>query len=101
MRAVVLAFVVALAACGPKPSPNGVTPNDAIVFIRTNVGDADLILDGHYVGHVAMLRGGVAVEPGKHHLELRHDEYFSTYLELDLAKAERKKIAMDLAPILP
>ena len=88
-------------ACGPKPAPNGITPADAVVFIRTNVGDADLILDGHYVGHVAMLRAGVAMEPGKHRLELRHDDYLSTYLELDLRRAERRKVAMELSPILP
>ena len=33
--------------------------------------------------------------------ELRHEDYFSSYLELTLAKAERKKVSMELAPILP
>jgi len=41
------------------------------------------------------------VVPGTHRFELRHDDYFSSYLELTVARAERKSVAMELAPILP
>jgi len=96
-------LVVALAGagCGPRPAPNAVTPNDAVMYVRSNVGDADLYVDGRFVGPLNVLRGGVAVDPGMHRIELRHDNYFSRYLELDLHRAERKRLALELAPVLP
>jgi hypothetical protein len=98
----VLLLGLMVGACGPKPDPvTGVLPSDAVVTIKTNVADADLVLDGHFIGRVGMLRGGVAVVAGKHRLELRHDDYFSSYLEVDLAKSEKRKVAMDLSPRLP
>jgi hypothetical protein len=43
----------------------------------------------------------VAIEPGTHRLELRHEDYFSSYLELRVGHAERKKIVMNMAATLP
>lgn len=101
-RALAAALIVcSLAACGPRTGPNGVTSSDAIVYLKSNVRDAQVYLDGRFVAPLEALRGGLAVEPGNHRLELRHEDYFSSYLELPLARAERKKIALDLAPILP
>jgi hypothetical protein len=96
-------FVVAcaLAACGPKPAPNGVTADDAIVYVKSNVADAQVFIDGRFVGPLGMVRGGIAVEAGKHRLELRRDEYFSRYVELELARAEKKKLELPMAPVLP
>ena len=95
-------LVAVLAACsGPKVAPNGVTRNDAIVVFRSNVRDAQVYVDGRFVAPLNAIGGGVAVEPGTHRFELRHDDYFSSYLELTLARAERKKVALELAPILP
>jgi hypothetical protein len=93
----------ALVACGPPPGPSSeVTPNDAIVHIKTNVADADLYVDGRLIGRIGMLgRGGIAVEPGTHRLELRRDDYFSAYLEVQLARAQRKDVEMNLWAILP
>lgn len=98
-----LVLAAALAACGPPPAPSSeVTPNDAILYIKTNVADADLYVDGRLVGRIGMLgRGGVAVEAGTHRLELRRDDYFSTYLEVVLARAERRHVDMELWAILP
>ncbi len=101
MRVAALAFAVALAACGPKPPPSRVAPRDALVFVRANVGDAQVYVDGRFVGPVNAVRGGIAVDPGHHRVELRADDYFSRYVELDLARAERKKLQLDLAPVLP
>jgi hypothetical protein len=88
-------------ACGPKITAQGVTSADAIVYIRSNVRDAQLYIDGRFIAPLDVLRGGVAVEPGAHRFELRHEDYFSTYLELALARAERKRIAIEMAAILP
>ena len=98
-RTVVVAL--ALAACGPKPEPNAIPREEAIVYVRANVGEAQVLVDGRLVGSVHGVRGGIAVEPGHHRLELRHDDYFSRYVELDLHRSERRKLQLDMAPVLP
>jgi hypothetical protein len=100
---VALAAAAALAACGPPPpAADAVTPDDAVVYIKTNVADADLYVDGKLVGRIGFLRGGIAVVAGTHHLELRHgDDYFPTYREIKLARAERRRVDMNLWAILP
>ena len=73
-----------------------------LILIFVVMGWVVLSYLAHVLGPIlAALRGGVAVEPGTHRLELRHEDYFSSYLELTLVKAERKKVSMELAPILP
>jgi hypothetical protein len=99
MKALLLAL--ACAACGPKVGPNGVTSDDAIVVVKSNVRDAQVYLDGRFVASLEALGGGVAVSPGVHRMELRHDDFFSGYLELDLKRAERRKVTLALAPVLP
>ena len=94
-------LVLALAACGPKVGPNGVTADDAIILVKSNVRDAQVYVDGRFVAPLQALRGGVAVTPGTHRFELRHEDYFSAYLEMKVARAERRSIAMELAPVLP
>ena len=99
MRAALLAVAFLVAGC-----PRGGTPaedTDAIVVIRTEAAEAVLWLDGRYIGPIASLKGGVAVAPGAHRIEIRDDAHFSRYLELQLAPRERKVIEVELAPILP
>ena len=98
MRRLVL---LALVACGPKVGPNGVSPSDPVVYLRSNVADAQVYVDGRFVGPINVIKGGIALDPGKHRLELRHEDYFSRYVELDLARAEKKKLQLELAPVLP
>ena len=93
--------VLALAACGPKVGPAGVTADDAVVKLTSNVRDAQVYVDGQFIAPLDALRGGVAVVPGIHRFELRHDDYFSSYLELTLGRAEKKSVSMEMAPILP
>ncbi len=102
-RALVAAtLALALGACPANPEPSDVvTPADAILYIRSNLSDADLVVDGHTVGAIGMLHGGVAVEPGTHRLELKRDDYFSSYREVKVSRAERLRFTMDLLPKLP
>ena len=95
------ALLVMLVACGPKTVQTGVTREDAILSIRSNVRDAQVYVDGRFITPLDAAGGGIAVSAGTHRFELRHDDYFSSYLELTLVKAERKKVSMELAPILP
>lgn len=97
-RALLLVLIV---GCGGRNGPTRAPREDAVVVLKANVRDAQLYVDGRFVGPLDAIGGGVAVAPGVHRFELRHEEYFSTYLELTLAKSERKKLAVELAPVLP
>jgi hypothetical protein len=96
-----LATMLAVVACGPRPVPTGVTRDDAIIAITSNVRDAQVYVDGRFVAPLETATGGIAVAPGPHRFELRREDYFSRYLELTLARAERRKVTLELAPILP
>ena len=96
-----LLAALALAACGPKRPPEGPSPSDALVIVTSNVRDAQVYIDGRLVGPAGLLRHGIAMDPGKHLLELRHDDYFSRYVVLDLARAEHETLQLDMAPVLP
>ena len=100
MRAAALAVVLALAGC-PRSGGTPAGDADAVVVIRTEAPEAVLWLDGRYIGPIASLKGGVAVAPGAHRIEVRDDSHFSRYLELDLAPHERKVLDVELAPVLP
>jgi PEGA domain len=89
-----------LAACGGAQQP-GHSANDAIMFVTSNITDAQVYVDGRFIGSVALVKAGIAVDPGKHRVEIRHDDYFSRYAELDLHRAEKKQLDLDLAPVLP
>ena len=97
------ALIVALcAACGGKQRPaRGIGSDDAIVQLRSNVRDAHLYVDGRFIASLDAIGGGVAVEPGTHRFELRRDDYFSSYLEVTVGKAERKKLVVEMLPVLP
>jgi hypothetical protein len=69
--------------------------------VKSNVRDAQVYIDGRFVAPLNALGGGVAVEPGLHRFELRHDDYFSSYLELQLMRAERTQVAIEMAATLP
>jgi hypothetical protein len=96
-----LGLGLALAACGGSQRTAGVSRDDAVVKLTSNVTDAEVYVDGRFIAPLAAVGAGIAVEPGTHRFELRHEDYFSSYLELDLVRAERKQVAMDLAPVLP
>ena len=90
-----------LTACAPATAANRVTSGAAIIYITSNVGDAQLYVDGRFIAPLDALGGGIAVAPGAHRLELRHDDYFSSYLEVQVARAARQKLAIEMAAMLP
>jgi hypothetical protein len=96
-----LALVAALAACGATKKVGRVSADDAVFYVKSNVPEASVFVDGRYIGPVKIVRGGIAVVPGKHRLEIRHEDYFSGYVELELARAEKRKVDVQLARVLP
>lgn len=100
-RASAAIVALALGACGHPPRVHGVGEGDAVLTFRANVRDAGMWLDGVFVGSLDALPGGVAVPAGVHRLEIRHDDYFAYYAELELGRGERRRIDVELAPVLP
>lgn len=102
--AVVLAALAAvlppaLAGCGGAGRSS--SSRDAVVRLTCNVAEASLFVDGRFLAPVGLLRGGVALSPGEHRLELRHDGYLPRFFELSLAAAERRQLEAQLFPVLP
>jgi len=93
--------VAALAACGTPPPVNGVRSGQAVVVVTSNVADAQVYVDGRFIGMLGMVHAGLAMDPGTHRIELRHDDFFSRFAELHLARAEREKLDLEMAPVLP
>lgn len=89
-----------LSACGGA-SRSASTSRDAVVLLDCNVPDASLFVDGRFLAPVSLVRGGIALSPGVHRLELRHDAYLGRFLQLNLLPAERIRVDAQLFPILP
>ena len=90
-----------LGACGGASPQVKAARAQAIVLVQSNVRDAQLFVDGRFITTLDAARGGIALSPGAHRFELRRDDFFSSYLELQLGTAERKKVSMAMAPVLP
>jgi hypothetical protein len=94
--------LVALVGCSAaKTTPSRVTREDAVVVVKANVRDAQLYVDGRFIGPLDAIGGGVALAAGTHRFEIRHEDYFASYHELTLTKSQRLKLAVELAPVLP
>ena len=89
-----------LSACGGA-SRGRPASRDAVVLLDCNVPDASLFVDGRFLAPVSLVRGGIALSPGVHRLELRHDAYLGRFLQLTLLPAERIRVDAQLFPILP
>ena len=102
MRALSSAAAVLLVmclACGGTSAPP--SPSRAVLEIDCPVADAVLWVDGRYLAQLRDLRGGVALHPGHHQIELRHDRYHAHYEEIDLATGQRLRLDIRLAEALP
>jgi hypothetical protein len=88
-------------ACGAGTRSQGAKRSDAIVHIAAEVPDAELWVNDRFVGHVRSLRRGVALSPGSHRIELRHDGYHTHYEVVTVAPREQRTLTVELAQILP
>jgi len=98
-----LAWIAAVAACHSAAPAAEPQPRDAVglLYVTSNVGDALVYIDGNIVGAVSSVAKGLAVDPGRHRVELRHDDYFSRYAELALRSSQVARLTLDMVPILP
>lgn len=98
---IVIAVLLA-AGCGQaQRGVHGATRDDAIVYFSANVKDAGVWVDGLFIGGIESLHGGIAIDPGTHRIEVRHDDYFAYYEEVAVKAGERRTLEVALAPVLP
>jgi hypothetical protein len=53
------------------------------------------------VAQVRDLAGGLALPPGRHQIELRHERYHATYEEVELGRGQRLRVDLAMAEALP
>lgn len=104
-----LAIVLALAWTGasvgcsaPAQSVRSkVARNDAVIEIECSVAEAELWVNDRFIAHVGKLPKGIALSPGEHRLELRHDRHHTHYEMLTVSARERRTLTVQLAEVLP
>lgn len=95
-----IAVIAAALACRAAP-PTGGESSDAVVYVASNVGDAHIYIDGRIIGPVRALAAGIALDPGAHRIELRHDDHFSRYAEVTLRTGQKLRLDLEMVEILP
>ena len=95
--ALVVAFALGLACCGGQQHP--APDKTALIEFDSPVRDAEVWLDGTF--YPGALGRGLRVKPGPHRIEIRHDDYFTQYLEVNVAAGQHQRLKVDLAEVLP
>ncbi len=72
------------------------SPPDGVVKITCNVPSAEVWVDERYVAEVSSLIDGIAVSPGNHRLEIRHDDYHTFYTEIDVTPRGQGHVVANL-----
>lgn len=98
---VAASWLIAGCSGGAKSTRGKVAKNDAIVTIECPVPDAELWVNDRFIAHTGKLRRGIALSPGEHRLELRHDRYFTHYQVIAVTARQRLALTVELAEILP
>jgi hypothetical protein len=97
-RAAVLATAAAvchLAACASVQPP----PARATLVVTSDVPDASLWIDDHYVGLVGAWRNGQPIPAGFRRVEVRHPSHFSFFAELNPRAGETVRVTAVLRPL--
>lgn len=93
---------LALAACLACGGSQKASRSDsALLFIKIAEPEASIWVDGTFVGEVSQAKGGVALEPGTHRIEIRHDRFHTHYREVTVTAKQRMTIDVELAEELP
>lgn len=98
--AALIAGSIPLGGCGGARAATD-EEGRAVLLITCPVRDAVVWVDGRYVAQIRDLTGGLAVPPGRHQIELRHERYHATYEEVEVARGQRLRLDLALAEALP
>ncbi len=109
MRLVGIALGLALLAMPTLPSCSttgsgrraAIPRGDAVIKFDCPVRDAELWVDDRFIAEIGHLGGGIALSPGAHRIEIRHDRYHAHYQEIAVKRRERRTLEVDLAERLP
>ena len=63
--------------------------------------DADLFIDGHYVGQIREVQGEVRLAPGRHRLEVKKPGRFPIQRTLEVARSPREQTRVVQGELLP
>lgn len=94
-------LAAALIATGCGGARTAADQGRAVLVITSPVRDAVVWVDGRYVAQVRDLAGGLALPPGRHQIELRHERYHATYQEIELGRGQRLRVDLAMAEALP
>jgi hypothetical protein len=98
-----LAFLVCAlfsTSCGATAGSAQRSRDGVVRFIGEPV-DVTIWVDGRFIAPLRYARGGVALSPGRHQIELRADAFLSEFLEIDTAAGSKVDVTFSLVPELP
>ncbi len=94
-------FMAAVSAgCGATSASSKPTHDGVVRFIG-EPAETTIWVDGRFVAPLRYARGGVALSPGPHQIELRADAFLSKFLEIKTASGSNVDITFSLDPELP
>jgi hypothetical protein len=101
--AAIAAAAIAAAGCTPAPGTAATAPaqQDAVLRFACDVADAELWVNDRFVAPIGRLSKGIALSPGSHRIEVRHDGYHTHYEEVTVTPRQRRTVTVELAEILP
>lgn len=97
---VLLAGALLSTSCGATVGASQRSRDGVVRFIGEPV-EATIWVDGRFIAPLRYARGGVALSPGRHQIELRADAFLSEFLEIDTAAGSKVDVTFSLLPELP
>lgn len=83
-----LALVAMLGGLGCAHARGGREPPTSVLEISTETGDADVWVDGQYIGQVTQVTGRLRLAPGVHRVEIRKPGHFPVQRTVRVEKHE-------------
>ncbi len=95
-----LACAVVSTSCGATVGSSQRGRDGVVRFIGEPV-EATIWVDGRFIAPLRYARGGVALSPGRHQIELRADAFLSEFLEIETVSGSKVDVTFALVPELP
>lgn len=96
----VLVGAAVSSSCGATAASSQRTKDGVVRFIGEPI-ETTIWVDGRFVAPLRYARGGVALSPGRHQIELRAEAFLSKFLEIDTPPGSNIDITFSLDPELP